>query len=260
MALRSMKPRSLAGPGSSSTPRNRKGMAPRQQLTDVSSSASPAVTSVRPAPGRFAAMPGPLRKPQDAGREVPVLRARATPRQQPKYRAPMVSAASAHRAAVLLETAPQSALAACVEGVSADPDHAKAGTRAGARLPRFKEEVDPALGPAHATAAFCEETGPADSSLQPVHQLVESRRVGESVNHGGGCSAIASAVPDSARPWETVTVSSRLRNAGSRNSRYRRPAKKTIVSTPLRQVSRCAMTSSAHARRSSILIAFSVRS
>ena len=52
--------------------------------------------------------------------------------------------------------------------------------------PWFQEEVEPAPGPAHAAGAFGEETSSADSSFQPVHQLIESLRVGEPVSHGDG--------------------------------------------------------------------------
>ena len=76
----------------------------------------------------------------------------------------MVPTGVARRAAVLREPAPQSALASCLERVCTDTNDAETGTRARPRLPRFKEEVEPAPGPAHSAGAFSEETGSADPS------------------------------------------------------------------------------------------------
>lgn len=98
----------------------------------------------------------------------------------------MVPAAGTRRAAVLREPSPQGALASCLESACADTNDTEAGIRAEPRLAWFEEEVEPALGPAHAAGAFGEDTGSADSSLLPVYQLVESKRVGEPVSHGGG--------------------------------------------------------------------------
>ena len=97
----------------------------------------------------------------------------------------MVPAAIARRATVLRETAPQGALASCLEGVCPDTNDAETGARAGSHLPRLEEEVEPAPGPTRCAGAFSKKTGPADSFLQPVEEFVEPPRVGAPVIHGG---------------------------------------------------------------------------
>ena len=164
IALRSIYPRLLSGPGSSPIGSHRKRMAPIVLLTSRSSACSAARTSA-----------GAVhRRSSQVEQRCPSLPIRAVPTISLKIEPPVAAAARPLRAAVLRKTPPKRGSRPGLQGMGANAHYPRPRAAIGAMLALFGDEIDAPLRPDQLAGAIGEQTRPAELGIQSAEDPVQS--------------------------------------------------------------------------------------